>query len=416
MKKLPLRACIVDAHSSAQQFAPAFRERGIETVHIQSRDPIPHRWQPFDGSVHVDNIVHAGDLEATAQRVLEHRPLCVIPGTDTGVMLADALTERLGLASNGTTLSKARRDKFAMHKTLERAGVRAIPSLLSSDWSEIEAWIGRLGRFPVVLKPSDSGGTDFVFVAKTLQEAHEAFTTILGATSYFETIIDKVLVQEFIAGTEYLMNTVSVAGHHFMTDWWSLDKVVDGNPIYEYGRLEPLRSELQRSVFAYVCSVLDALGVRFGPVHTELMLTPEGPILIEVNCRVIGAKLQIPIAAVLGYSDISVTIDAYTDPARFFARMNGPVPAITRQLSRVDLISPKTGTLTGLPRLDDVRALRSFFQVGSYVKIGGNLQRTIDLFTCPGFVDLIHEDPAVIHDDYQRIRAWEAADFYQVKE
>ncbi len=43
-------------------------------------------------------------------------------GTETGVELADQLSELLGLRSNGTSLSEERRNKYAMGEAVRRAG------------------------------------------------------------------------------------------------------------------------------------------------------------------------------------------------------------------------------------------------------------------------------------------------------
>jgi len=46
----------------------------------------------------------------------------VMAGAETGVELADQLSELLGLQSNGTGHSEERRNKFAMGEAVRRAG------------------------------------------------------------------------------------------------------------------------------------------------------------------------------------------------------------------------------------------------------------------------------------------------------
>lgn len=48
--------------------------------------------------------------------------LAVIPGAETGVELADQLSSRLGLRSNGTQKSIARRNKYYMGETVRETG------------------------------------------------------------------------------------------------------------------------------------------------------------------------------------------------------------------------------------------------------------------------------------------------------
>ena len=48
----------------------------------------------------------------------------------------------------------------------------------------------------------------------------------------------------------------------------------------------------------YLFRILDAVGYDCGATHTEIMLTEDGPILVEINPRLVGAK----IARLMNYS------------------------------------------------------------------------------------------------------------------
>ena len=52
----------------------------------------------------------------------------VLAGTETGVELADQLSETLGLRSNGTKLSEERRNKYAMGEAVRAAGDDELPN------------------------------------------------------------------------------------------------------------------------------------------------------------------------------------------------------------------------------------------------------------------------------------------------
>ena len=88
-----------------------------------------------------------------------------------------------------------------------------------------------------------------------------------------------LLLQEFAHGTEYIVNTMSREGKHFITDVWRYDKVPVGNKgnAYNFAALVRHANETEKSLLSYTVKVLDALGFRYGPSHTELMLTPKGP-------------------------------------------------------------------------------------------------------------------------------------------
>ena len=63
----------------------------------------------------------------------------------------------------------------------------------------------------------------------------------------------------------------------------------------------------------YTNRVLDALGMKNGASHAEVILTPTGPCLVEMNCRVQGGDGNWrPLAQALtgGYSQVEACVDA----------------------------------------------------------------------------------------------------------
>jgi hypothetical protein len=82
----------------------------------------------------------------------------------------------------------------------------------------------------------------------------------------------------------------------------------------------------------------------------------------------------------------------------------------------VFLVAPHAGRLRSLPRMDDVRRLRSFFKADLHCRPDSQLTRTVDLVSSPGIIHLVHVDPEVVEHDHRLIRAWEAEDFYDMAE
>src|SRR6266545_1846753 len=102
---------VVDAYSVGKYLPAAFRRLGASVVHVQSTPrPIP-TVPPPDLTPYLGNVIYAG-LKETAKRLAEYAPVCVVPGQETGVPLADLLSEYMGLPGNGSALSAARRDKY----------------------------------------------------------------------------------------------------------------------------------------------------------------------------------------------------------------------------------------------------------------------------------------------------------------
>ena len=79
--------------------------------------------------------------------------------------------------------------------------------------------------------------------------------------------------------------------------------------------------------------------------------------------------------------------------------------------SPVYLHSP--GQIKSLPGVDVIRALPSFVHMELHCQAGQFQDRTVDCFTRPGAVQLVHEDEAQVDQDYETIRALEVEGFFE---
>lgn len=62
-----------------------------------------------------------------------------------------------------------------------------------------------------------------------MEQAREAYDMILGHNNLFGEVNEMVLVQEFLQGSEYVVDTVSVNGEHKVVAIYYYDKrVVNG--------------------------------------------------------------------------------------------------------------------------------------------------------------------------------------------
>jgi biotin carboxylase len=263
--------------------------------------------------------------------------IAVIPGAETGVELADLLSSRLGLRSNGIENSLARRNKYIMGETVRNAGVRAVRQERCTTIEQMIAFLDDLkatthdAELHCVVKPVQSAGTDDVFLCQSLEEALVAFNRILGKVNGLGLLNECVLVQEFLCGKEYVVDKVSKDGVHKLVAIWEYDKrkANGANFVYFGMRLKPSTSEMAKIMVAYADRVLDALGIHHGPSHMEVMVNtivdPQTgavhyePCLVEVGARTHGGEgTWLPVAKeCVGYNQVQVTLDVYLDGPLF---------------------------------------------------------------------------------------------------
>ena len=404
---------VVDAYSSARHFAPLFRARGFDCLHVCTQPDVPavyrSSYRPAD---FVGEVVHLGDTDTTLRQVAEHRPVAVLAGVESGVELADVLSEQLGLATNGSRLSSARRDKHLMIERVKAAGLRGTEQIEGSDWVVLRSWYQRVGG-RVVVKPLRSLGNDGVFFCDNEEEVRKAVESVLGSRSVLAEDNGAVVVQEYVQGTEYSVNTVSLDGEHYVCDMWEQQHLnINGvRDLLGGSRLLAAEGPEQDRLTDYVRSVLDALGIRNGPAHTEVRLTASGPCLIEVGARVCGADIPVLAATAIGQGQLDLTVDAYTDPQRFAQRC-ATAYQVKRYAANVHLVSPRAGVLRDYPRLQDVADLESFHEAKPFVQPGQRLSVTVDDFTYPLMVRLLHDSEGAVRRDFASIRQLDGDGFY----
>lgn len=417
MKK---RVGIVDGSSTGILLAPEFRRRGHECVHIQSAPKVPDilagamAFRPED---YVQNVVHDGNLGQTIDALRPNELCCVVPGAETGVELADALSNALGLPSNHSANASARRDKFEMIKALQARGLTSIPSAKVGSVEAALDWISQTASFPVVIKPTKSVGTDGVTLCDSEQDVRAAFRKLLGQPNAVDLRNNELLVQAFVSGPEYIVDTVSRNGRHCVTDVWVYSKRIAQNSasfVYDHAWLLPYSGETQEQLYQYAFKVLDALGILYGAAHCEIVMTDTEPVLIEVGARLCGGLVPLLCRAAMDSSQLEATVDAYVDPVSFDSRLSVPY-SLSKNALRVLLISDVEGVIKELPFLQQIRQLESFHEAHVSVKPGDVLHKTTNFFTHPGKIDLVHPKREVLLGDLQKIREWESGDFYRVE-
>lgn len=329
---------VVDPFSSGIYMAHEIAKLGYRLITVNSQINAPFAKYAKE-TIESDYIVQHDDetedeegaLRSTIQQVknLPYTIYAVLPGSEPGVKLADILADALDLRVNEMSLSDCRRSKFSMNEQVRKCGVRAVRQCYIQTYADLEKanffdnWPGGVDTptFKVVIKPNESVGTDDVYVCTSTDMIKEKLSIIDGKINGLGTVNSGALVQEFLEGTEYVVDSVSRDGIHKVTAVWEYDKrdVNGANFVYFGMRLRAVDDEDIRQLVQYNFDVLDALRYDNGPTHAEIKITPTGPCLIEVGARVHGGGgTWLPIVNdCIGYNQVDTTIDAYLKPERF---------------------------------------------------------------------------------------------------
>lgn len=345
--------------------------------------------------------------------------IALICGGESGVKVTDALSEHMGLRGNGTGLAN-RRDKRVQQDAVRRSGLRAVREACGTAWEDVASFL-ETESLPVVVKPVESAGSDGVKLCRTKEEAEAHFKLLMTSQRKLGAQGAAVLVQEFLAGEEFVIDQVTRDGVHKTVMVWSYEKAPANGAQFVYYNMRPVPSDsaVAQQLVEYTSGCLDAIQIRNGATHSEVMLTADGPCLVEVNCRCGGFNGSwVPLATALtGYSQVTCLLDAFVDAAAYDALPLLPAAPFKKAGCNPFLVSKQEGVVRATPGFDAIAKLSSCVSVDAAVKVGDMQRKTIDLFTQPGQCVLVHADPAVVEADIKAIRKLEDEGlFFQIAE
>ena len=407
---------VIDPISTGAVLAYKISQMGIKVVAVWS-EVIPEDLKNFvDPRVAIDfaaRIEHGPDgiASTVAQvRALEDLDVSdVMVGCETGVLLGDMLSEGLGVRTNGTAKSGLRRNKFYQTEALRTAKLNACGQKLATSIDDVERFLKEKPPaqvFKAVVKPVEGAGSDGVFICDSPEAVRSAFKSLEGTKNVLGLTNYAVLLQEYLRGDEYVVDTVSRSGVHKCVAIWKYDKrLFNGSPVVYFGmRLMPVEAEPElRAMVEYIFNVLEQLGIRNGAIHSEVKFEERGPVLIEANCRLHGGEgTWAPMAEeCLGYSAVTAMLDAYLDPAAF-----GALPSMPSGFRAHAKEAKLRSAVSGVLKTIDQAALKAIRELPSYrsemiaVKVGKRIDLTTDAVTACGNVNFVNKDLKQLEKDY----------------
>jgi biotin carboxylase len=398
-------AIIVDPYAGAADFAKAFAARGVSAVAIFSAEK-PLDSMPWSPELFADVHFYGGDIESMITIAEKYNPVCIVPGNEAGVELAGVLAERVTPhLANVPGSAPAQRHKGHQYDALVAANVPLLRQLCTADADEVTDWIAASGLrdSALVIKPPKSAGTDSVYLVEAGEDWRPIFEDILGETNSMGVLNDTVMVMEFAEGPEFMVDTYSVDGQHGLVMVSIYGKHNRGHRLGIYDMGETLAPDDPRTgvLFEYTKQVADAVGIRNAACHAEVILTPEGPRLVEIASRFSGSCMQVHQRVSTGDCQIDRAVRHYLD-GEFV-----PYYEMAKRTRTAWLSAHKSGRLVSIERLEKARDLATF-AAAKLPEPGMVVTSTVDIDTSLGWIILAADSQAAIEADYAWIREQEA--------
>jgi biotin carboxylase len=202
--------------------------------------------------------------------------------SDVAVPTVSYVANKMGLIANSVESALISTNKFLMRSRFKVAGLNYPNYLLIENNQDLNK-VNQL-NFPLIVKPIDRSGSRGVTISK---DKYELIKNIQNAIA--ESFEGKAIVEEFIEGEEYSVETISVKGKHSILA--ITEKITSGAPNFvelEHHQPAILNKEIINEIYSVVQIGLDALEIKFGASHTELKVNQKGVFLIEVGARMGG--------------------------------------------------------------------------------------------------------------------------------
>ena len=348
-----------------------------------------------------------GTEDANLREIATHNPIAVIPGRECAVALSERIAWELNLEGNDPVTTPLRRNKFLMNEAVERAGLRTTKQYLSHDAEELKKWFRLYGENKVVVKPIDSAGSDDVYICTIESEVEEASLRITGKRNCLNFHNDNALIQRFIEGTEFVVNTASLRGKHKVTDVWKVSKkLMSGRNLYDFDDLcDPSSLDATRAI-EYTLKALEVVGIVKGAGHTELILAEDDATLLEIGARVSGAANPKAIRLATGSDQLELMRFAYTRPDLF--NLATEIYTASKPLRCVHSIASQRKSFSHNEFQGFLSKLPGFVSVIMKIADGTVLSPTIDVTSCPAAFFITGDSREDIQKSYEQYRLWES--------
>lgn len=262
---------------------------GHKTVLFMPQDRIQPKdlSSPHDAVVTLDANASPGQWSDIADAMHKAKPFdAVVCYSDLYQQMASEIARRLKVfCVIDQDLLEKTRNKFLMRQALDRHDLAHCRYRFACGKEEIAQAVRAIGT-PCILKPV--AGEASMGVAKLNDEADlERALERVGD----DDIRQGVMVEEFLTGQEFSVEAISDAGRHHIIA--VTKKYKDMTSFVEIGHVvpAPIDTDAKEAIEAYVRQVLTALGFWNAPSHTEVILTDEGPRVVETHTRLGGDRI-----------------------------------------------------------------------------------------------------------------------------
>ena len=201
--------------------------------------------------------------------------------TDLPMRTVAAIAKECGLIGISEDTAIRATDKSLMREALKCANV-PIPDFYSVN--NVDEFISAVEKIngPFMVKPDDSSGSRGILKVENRTDLQSAYEY----TKHFSHN-GVVVVEECMIGPEVSVETLAIDGEIHVIQ--ITDKITTGAPHFvEMGHTQPTRLNCSDEIKKIAVAANKAIGIKNGPSHTEIIVTKDGPKIVEIGARLGG--------------------------------------------------------------------------------------------------------------------------------
>lgn len=283
--------------------------------------------------------------------------------SDRPMMTVAKIAQEMNLSGIDCETALNATNKAVMRKCLQEAKV-PIPLFYSVE--NKKEYLTNIKKFSnkCILKPADNSGSRGIFLIENTQDI-ELVDNAYDYTYQFSNS-GAVLIEEFMEGPEVSVESLSFDGTCKVIA--ITDKLTTGAPNFvEMGHSQPtlLSKDLCDEIINITKKAVNSLGIKVGPAHTEIIVTEEGPKIVEVGARLGGDNITTHL------TPLSTRVDIVKNTILISLGEKIEINNIDNMGAAIRYFSTDRGVVQEIigfekaNKLDGIKEIKSFISVGS---------------------------------------------------
>jgi biotin carboxylase len=301
-----MHIAFVDSNLAALEALRHAKEEGHRVSFIEPAEPV---YPLTDSNVSLieradwlmRNVPTANPAAVTAALAQCHAvcPIDAVTSQQEMAVEAAALAcKELGLRGTAPDAVLIARRKDRLRAVLRSAGLATPRFALARDAGEAVAAVRAIG-YPAVIKPPSGAGSRLTFIARGPGDTRAACREILAGApgvpaDWHEQFSRGILLEEYLSGP-LISVEIGRRGRESYVFCISGRTRSAHDEVVEVGAHIPAELPLAAAAecAAYAKAVCAAIGLDNGVFHLEMIVTGEGPVLVEANPRVMGGIMPV---------------------------------------------------------------------------------------------------------------------------